>query len=317
MVPINLECLLFLEHGSLADSPRIAMGWTKICSQLVLSPWEVDLQDMDWMAFQAGAMQFLVMYATHLLPHMEEANLSKKINWFASITDHPEEGPNHNFLLKGSAVLVENPAHVKVSLNMIDQSDLEPSHAQEWVGKASPDIPTPVLYGLLAQAFKRKIATNTNHPDEPASKHHCKGVAIDLDEIEILDLAPPIQSPGTNNNPGKNKKKTFRFPMLPSWIGMERIPMEEYLNVVHIPANDISFSNGASLTGATFGAQTRMTCGAWFSTRPASLLWEGVPRLDEYVDVMEHSFCPAFTSPPPLASGSGLAHQVIYDECNF
>ncbi|KAI7942508.1 hypothetical protein MJO28_012535 [Puccinia striiformis f. sp. tritici] len=57
---------------------------------------------MDWMAFQAGAMQFLVMYATHLLPHMEEANLSKKINWFASITDHPEEGPNHNFLLKGS-----------------------------------------------------------------------------------------------------------------------------------------------------------------------------------------------------------------------
>ncbi|POW17665.1 hypothetical protein PSTT_00357, partial [Puccinia striiformis] len=294
MVPINLECLLFLEHGSLADSPRIAMGWTKICSQLVLSPWEVDLQDMDWMAFQAGAMQFLVMYATHLLPHMEEANLSKKINWFASITDHPEEGPNHNFLLKGS----------------------------EWVGKASPDIPTPVLYGLLAQAFKRKIATNTNHPDEPASKHHCKGVAIDLDEIEILDLAPPIQSPGTNNNPGKNKKKTFRFPMLPSWIGMERIPMEEYLNVVHIPANDVSTQDLLLKWGIThwshfWSSDKDDLVALGFLPRPASLLWEGVPRLDEYVDVMEHSFCPAFTSPPPLASGSGLAHQVIYDECNF
>ncbi|KAI7942507.1 hypothetical protein MJO28_012534 [Puccinia striiformis f. sp. tritici] len=215
---------------------------------------------------------------------------------------------------------------------MINRSDLEPSHAQycpkhsllfldeqEWVGKASPDIPTPVLYGLLAQAFKRKIATNTNHPDEPASKHHCKGVAIDLDEIEILDLAPPIQSPGTNNNPGKNKKKTFRFPMLPSWIGMERIPMEEYLNVVHIPANDVSTQDLLLKWGIThwshfWSSDKDDLVALGFLPRPASLLWEGVPRLDEYVDVMEHSFCPAFTSPPPLASGSGLAHQVIYDE---
>ncbi|POV97047.1 hypothetical protein PSHT_14783 [Puccinia striiformis] len=252
---------------------------------------------MDWTAFQASAMQFLVMHATHLLPHMEAANLSKKINWFASITDYPKEGPNHRFLLEGSYC----PQH---SLLFLDE--------QEWVGKASPEIPTPVLYGLLAWSFKRKIATNTNHPDEPASKHHCKGVAIDLEEIEILDLAPPIQSPGTNNNPRKNKKKTFHFPMLPSRIGMERIPMEEYLNMVHIPANDVATQDLLLKWGIThwshfWSSDKDDLLALGLLPQPASLLWEGVPRLDEYVDVMEHRFCPAFT-PPPLASGSGLAH---------
>ncbi|POW15738.1 hypothetical protein PSTT_01979 [Puccinia striiformis] len=323
MVPITLECLLFLEHGPLAGSLGIASGWTKVSSPSVLSPWDADLDNMDWTAFQGGAMQFLAMHATHLLPNMEDANLSKKIDWFASITNRPKGAPDLTFLVKGNvgflhfreAALAADPGHLKVRMSMIDPRDLTPLLVQ-----ASQDMRTPVVYGLLAQSFKRKITTDpnlehqTNHPDEPVPKHHCKGAAIDLDEIEIIELEPAIQSPGPSNGPPEKKK--FRSPMPPSRIAMERIPMEEYLNVAHIPADDVATRDLLLECGITHWSHFRSSdeddlMALGFRAGPARLLWEGVPRLDEYVDAMERGFRPASTPPP--ASGPGLAHQVIYD----
>ncbi|KAI9622876.1 hypothetical protein H4Q26_014815 [Puccinia striiformis f. sp. tritici PST-130] len=270
MVPITLECLLFLEHGPLAGSLGIALGWTKVSSPSVLSPWDADLDNMDWTAFQGGAMQFLAMHATHLLPNMEDANLSKKIDWFASITNRPKGAPDLTFLVKGNvgflhfreAALAANPGHLKVRMSMIDPRDLTPLLVQA----GFPRYAHPVVYGLLAQSFKRKITTDpnlehqTNHPDEPVPKHHCKGAAIDLDEIEIIELEPAIQSPGPSNGPPE-KKILFPNAAFPDRHGENSHGgvLERGAHTADDVATEISFSNAASPTGATFGAQMKMT----------------------------------------------------------
>ncbi|POW20276.1 hypothetical protein PSHT_03700, partial [Puccinia striiformis] len=306
MVPITLECLLFLEHGPLAGSLGIASGWTKVSSRCSLS-LGCRPRHMDWTAFQGGAMQFLAMHATHLLPNMEDANLSKKIDWFASITNRPKGAPDLTFLVKGNvgflhfreAALAADPGHLKVRMSMIDPRDLTPLLVQ-----VLPKICAPRCLWFASSVIQEKdhnrpqLEHQTNHPDEPVPKHHCKGAAIDLDEIEIIELEPAIQSPGPSNGPPKRKNS----------VPQCRLPGS--------PWREFPWRNLLLECGITHWSHFRSSdeddlMALGFRAGPARLLWEGVPRLDEYVDAMERGFRPASTPPP--ASGPGLAHQVIYD----
>ncbi|KAA1067297.1 hypothetical protein PGT21_009046 [Puccinia graminis f. sp. tritici] len=140
IAPINVQCILFLEKEDDSSPLKPIAEWTKVTSSPVSSPWKIDLQSMNWKQFQEGALIYLSRSTANLLPAMQEANLGKTIDWFASIAKHPKyQTPNGirlqgqlDYLAFGAAAHAAYPADIKFQLMMKDPRDDDPHLKYEW-----------------------------------------------------------------------------------------------------------------------------------------------------------------------------------------
>ncbi|WAR53285.1 hypothetical protein PtB15_2B716 [Puccinia triticina] len=186
---------------------------------------------------------------------------------------------------------------------------------------------------LLTQTYQRTLASVANNRDssdvdELAStdntsdashraeghiaKHQRKNAHTPIDygsDIEIVDLPkrlflPKITAPipfEAKTTTSQSSAKVPRVPMGPARRAMEQINMETYLWVAHIDTNDMDTCKLLKKHKITHWSFFRSSdkddlMALGFSIGAARSLWEGVPRLEEYVDDLDHNRC--VVSPP-------------------
>ncbi|WAQ82432.1 hypothetical protein PtA15_2A749 [Puccinia triticina] len=241
-----------------------------------------------------------------------------------------------DFLGFGAAAYEAHPEDVKFQLIMEDPRDDPSEMKYTWTlteDAHNSVIPGGPPKMLLTQTYQRTLASVANNRDssdvdELAStdntsdashraeghiaKHQRKNAHTPIDygsDIEIVDLPkrlflPKITAPipfEAKTTTSQSSAKVPRVPMGPARRAMEQINMETYLWVAHIDTNDMDTCKLLKKHKITHWSFFRSSdkddlMALGFSIGAARSLWEGVPRLEEYVDDLDHNRC--VFSPP-------------------
>ncbi|KAA1116061.1 hypothetical protein PGTUg99_034065 [Puccinia graminis f. sp. tritici] len=334
IAPIHVQCLLFLENDHGLGPLEPIVQWTKVTSPTRSTPWNTNLQSMDWKQFQDGALIFLSSSTAYLLPAMQYANIGKSIDWFASIANHPKyPTPDGirlqgqlDYLAFGAAAHVAYPAEVKIRLIMKDPRRPAASvQATELLSQSSKTDEASI-----AQTRDAELSTTDDGSDDyplaltdrHVSKHqrYNRQTPMPLSlpsgsensSVVVLPkrlFLPKIHADNPNIEP---KVRVPRSPMAPPRRDMDEITMDTYLRVAKVPDNDRRTRERLADHGITHWSFFRRCDeddlkALGFSPGVARLLWEGVPRLHEYCDGIENN--EFITSRSPVAYSTPVAQK--------
>ncbi|KAA1116003.1 hypothetical protein PGTUg99_032142 [Puccinia graminis f. sp. tritici] len=274
IAPINVQCLLFLENDHGLGPLEPIVQWTKVTSPTRSTPWNTDLQSMDWKQFQDGALIFLSSSTAYLLPAMQYANIGKTIDWFASITNHPKyPSPDGirllgqlDYLAFGAAAHAAYPAEHELTIdNCIPPIQFEWRLTKIRGGRAASTVQAPELLSQSSKSDEASIAqtrdaeelssTDNGSDDYPlaltdrhVSKHqrYNRKTPIPLSvtsgsETGTLVLPKRLFLPEIHADVHPNiapKVKVPRSPMPPPRRDMDEITMDTYLRVAKVPDDD-------------------------------------------------------------------------------